>query len=181
MENQNFSLNNNGSENKTSLPNDGTFNNVHTASNAYVEKTYLEKLAEDAFQKVNDELKLGINYNGKVKNVLCSNDNYNKISVVYEIDDNGIQKVVSDDYLFGGNFDSWNMEQLVSYIKKINGLYLGDINFKSYDTLVESLKFLIGADVTLAQYITKKNTRKNNVTVHGCFDRLNRKMVTNLC
>lgn len=151
--------------------------NVNNIWNINEEKTELEKMAEEAFEVVNDDLELGKNYNGRIKNIYLSTYNqYKKIIFVYELNDNGIQRIVTDEYSFGGDYDQWYLEQLVSFIKKINGLYFGDINFKTYDTIVASLQFLVGVDVTLYQYLTKKETRKNNVTVHCTFDRNNDEM-----
>ncbi len=164
-----------GNEYMSSFPDYQEQNNLHNNNG---EKTELEKMAEEAFQVVNDDLELGKNYNGRIKKIYLSdgsiiNMHYKKIIIVYEINDNGIQRIVTDEYSFGGDYDQWYLEQLVSFVKKINGLYFGDINFKTYDTIVDSLQFLVGADVTLYQYLTKKETRKNNVTVHGTFDRNN--------
>lgn len=144
--------------------------------NSNDKQTELEKMAKEAFESVNDELEIGKNYNGRIKRIYLSDGSiihsrYKTIVIVYEINDNGIQRIVTDDYSFGGDYDKWYLEQLVSFIKKINGIYFGDINFKTYDTIVDSLQFLVGADVTLYRYLTKKETRKNNVTVHGTFDR----------
>ena len=140
-------------------------------------KTQLEKMAENASLSIDDELTLGQKYDGQIKKVFHTDDYFRKLFVVYEVDDNGAKKTVSDEYPFGGEYDQWYMDQLMMYIKRIDGLSIKDIDFKTTKTIADSLQFLVGADVTLYQYLTKNDTRKNRVTVHGRFDRTNQKIV----
>ena len=95
---------------------------------------------------------------------------------MYELNDDGIQKYTRDSYTFGGEYDEWNLKQLIEYIKKINGLYFANINFSSYESIVDSLQFLIDTDVVLYQYLTSKGTIKNNVTVLGSYNKFDNTM-----
>ena len=138
------------------------------------DKTELQKLSEKIFSEVDDNLELTKNYKGRIKKIFLddsSRSKYKSINIVYELNDDGIQKYTRDSYIFGGEYDEWNLKQLIEYIKKINGLYFANINFSSYESIVDSLQFLIDADVVLYQYLTSKGTIKNNVTIIGSYNR----------
>ncbi|MDD7150805.1 MAG: hypothetical protein SOT91_05345 [Bacilli bacterium] len=140
----------------------------------YGEKTELQKLAEKAFSEVDDELILGKNYSGRIKSIYLddsSRSKYQSINIVYEVNDEGIQKIARDSFLFGGEYDEWNMMQLTAYIKRIDGIYFADIDFSSYQTIVNSLQFLIGANIVLYQYLTSRENVKNNVKILGNYNR----------
>ena len=138
------------------------------------EKTELQKLAEKTFSEVDDELIIGKNYSGRIKNIYFDDSNrskYKSINIIYEVNDEGIQKIARDTFLFGGEYDDWNMKQLTSYIKRIEGIYFSDIYFSTYETIVNSLQFLIGANIVLYQYLTSRETVKNNVKILGNYNR----------
>ena len=45
------------------------------------------------------------------------------------------------------------------------------IDFSSYQTIVNSLQFLIGANIVLYQYLTSRENVKNNVKILGNYNR----------
>lgn len=138
-----------------------------------------ENLANQSYESIDDELLINKEYDGKIKRIFYSEEKYTVLTVVYEVYDGEFEKTTSDSYTFGGDYDEWYMKQLVSFIKKLNGVYKDDIDWYSVSTIVNSLQFLVGTKVTLTQYITAKETRKNRVTVHGSFNRLTNKMDCN--
>ena len=133
------------------------------------QKSHIEELAEDVYSRISDDLELNREYQGIIKNIYYTHETYDNLCIVYELDDNGISKTAVDTYTFGGSYDEWYMSQLITYIKKIDNLEKNDINWYSTSSIAESLQGLIGARVTLSQYLTQKQTRKNKVTVHDSY------------
>ena len=135
------------------------------------QKSQIEELADRAYAKLSDDLEIGKEYDGIVKDIFIEETNYTKLVISYEVDDNGISKNVADTYTFGGEYDEWYMTQLVKFIQQVDNLYKNDINWSSVSTICDSLKFLIGSPITIRQVLNSKGNRKNEVQIHKSFER----------
>lgn len=141
------------------------------------ESTDFSKLYDDAYNSLNEELDLGIKYRGKIVDVKVEYTNYDSILINYEVEDNETIRHVTDTYTFGGEHDKWAMNRLVVFLTSIDGFYKDDIKAYNIEDMANQMKFLIGANVVLAQYQNEKGYRRNQVSVIGTFDRFNRRMV----
>ena len=135
------------------------------------QKSQIEELADRAYAKLSDDLEIGKEYDGIVKDIFIEETNYTKLVISYEVDDNGISKNVADTYTFGGEYDEWYMTQLVKFIQQVDNLYKNDIKWTSVSTICDSLKFLIGSPVTIIQVINSKGNRKNVIKIYKSFER----------
>ena len=135
------------------------------------QKSQIEELADRAYAKLSDDLEIGKEYEGIVKDIFIEETNYTKLVISYEVDDNGISKNVADTYTFGGEYDEWYMTQLVKFIQQVDNLYKNDIKWTSVSTICDSLKFLIGSPVTISQVLNSKGNRKNEIKINKSFER----------
>lgn len=142
-----------------------------------VEKTELSKKFDEAIVLTPDELKSNTKYSATIRAVKYLNDNYPTIAICYIINDDGTTKTTVDEFSFGGNFDDYYLKKLVGYIKRIKNYPIDLINSMTYQTIADSMQFLVGAKVSLTQKEASQGKTYNEVTILGKYDTDKRAMV----
>ena len=118
--------------------------------------TSVEMLVNKAKKKLGFSLKEGVVYDGQITNVYLAHTNFIEIRVTCRVDLNDETVKIDACYLFGGEYDDYSYDQLLFLLQDVDN----QIDYRSYDTIVESMKILIGKRVN----IIKKTTRKGNTS-----------------
>ena len=118
--------------------------------------TSVEMLVNKAKKKLGFSLKEGVVYDGQITNVYLAHTNIIEIRVTCRVDLNDETVKIDACYLFGGEYDDYSYDQLLFLLQDVDN----QIDYRSYDTIVESMKILIGKRVN----IIKKTTRKGNTS-----------------
>ncbi|MBR2833722.1 MAG: hypothetical protein IKE75_04790 [Bacilli bacterium] len=142
-----------------------------------LEKTALSKRFDEAIVLTPDELKSNTKYSATIRAVKYLNDSYPTIAICYIINDDGTTKTTVDEFSFGGNFDDYYLKKLVGYIKRIKNYPIDLINSMTYQTIADSMQFLVSAKVSLTQKEASKGKTYNEVTILGKYDADKKTMV----
>lgn len=118
--------------------------------------TSVEMLVNKARKNPKFLLKEGIVYAGHITDVYLVQSNFIEIRVTCNINLNDETVKIDACYLFGGEYDDYSYDQLLFLLQDVDN----QIDYRSYDTIVESMKILIGKRVN----IIKKTTRKGNTS-----------------
>lgn len=156
---------------KEEVENELSFSNpfIGNYSTELSEKTEAAKQFEKAVCSQNPNMNTGVPYEGIIKEINFYNDNYYRIQLLIDLYDKKEDEkyYVNQEYVFGGDYDDFNMKKLVNLLSSINNFQLNWIDSNSYESICESMQFLTGAKVSVIQRVSKNGKYYFEIEVIG--------------
>lgn len=152
------------------IKNFNTNQNISDPFPNMVVETEVSKLFNRCSNKYNSPLETNIPYIGTIREIVFRCDSYPRISIYIDINMNGTIKSVTEDYTFGGRYDEFYMDKLTSLLGNIRNYQLNWVNSQTYETITQSMQFLIGTEVKITQKLSQNNKTYNDISIIGEFN-----------